>query len=1022
MTITKIKQEPTPNVKQQEAIDTINGSVMLLAGPGTGKTFTLIQRIENMLSKGVEPSSILCLTFSDAAASEMRSRLIKKMGVIATSVNIYTYHSFCNEIIKENPDQFSLKSDVRLINETEELSLIKECIDEIEIKEFKPKTADRYFYAKDFVKLIKILKSKRLTKDEYYEAFSTNSNLLPRIAELKAIIAENEAKGKTQNIMKYNEIEKIEKNIEKAKDLWNLAECYKEKMFQKSLIDFSDMINFVLDAFSESALFLDKISNKFSYFLVDEYQDTNALQNEIIFNLVDANKDKNIFVVGDDDQIIYGFQGAKLDTLENFLNKYPDTKVICLQENNRSTQSVLDFSYQVISQDESRLEFNDNFKKLNISKRLTAKNPDIIAFDRKVKFNQFGDILQEFNSVRADIVNLINSDACPRNKDGEKDLSQIAVICKKHEELKTLQELLKFKNIPSQVDKGKSVFEIRASILFYFYIKALNNNLEASDKLFGLLLAEPFKIANRDYSKLLTESHKYSRANQKDFVTIMRELSDWKNQERINSFLEIFDGLREFANTNGLRRTVVEILNRTGILEYFCKTESNKMENLLAIKKIITVATELENSSSDSGLADFVKYLDDCMKNEIEITLDKEKIVQNAVQLTTYHSSKGREFEYVYLPNLVAKNWEDYKNSREYVFVTDNIYSKDEAQEKKESELLKLLFVGITRAKYGLALSFADNKEGSPQQLTKFLRKLDKFDFERQQFECKDEEFVNEFINTISKDVTDNQANFRAEIEERVKHIVLSPTRLNDYISCPRKFFYLKVLGIDVENIDWNNANYGSAMHTIFEASVKIAKETGNYPTLEKVIADYTEIVNSSSFSGDEIREKFLKNGIKVLEDYYPHFSSIPVELISDVEMKIENLEVDGDFITGSIDRVEKFSDGTYELYDYKTGMPESEKNIAIGGKKENYYNQLCFYKYAFEKMTGKKVSKVGLIYVADHKKNVYKVLDDKDMEHIENLIKQTYKDIKDLKFNPNKDSSACSYCDYKHLCKLDLI
>lgn len=140
-------------------------------------------------------------------------------------------------------------------------------------------------------------------------------------------------------------------------------------MINKNLIDFSDMINLVLTSFEEDSQFLSEVSNKYKYFLVDEYQDTNDLQNQIIFNLLDGNDETNIFVVGDDDQIIYGFQGAKSDNIENFLTKYPNTTVICLEENNRSTQTILDFSNLIVNQDENRLENNLYFKeKYNISK------------------------------------------------------------------------------------------------------------------------------------------------------------------------------------------------------------------------------------------------------------------------------------------------------------------------------------------------------------------------------------------------------------------------------------------------------------------------------------------------------------------------------------------------------------------------------------------------------------------------------------------------------------------------------
>lgn len=379
------KPKIKPNERQQQAIDIQNGQVMLLAGPGTGKTFTVINRIEQMIENGVDASTILCLTFSDAAANEMRQRLIKKIGVKASSVDVYTYHSFCNDVIKQYPEQFSLSLGVRLITETEKLALMKATIDEVNPQIFVPNRADKYFYAKSFVGYVEHLKSLRISKEEYLSNIDTNPTLMPMYNAIEAEIYEREQNGKTQNKGRYAKLETIKKNIGKAKELWDLKEVYAQKMVEKNLIDFADMICFVLNAFEEDENFKEEVSNKYQYFLVDEYQDTNELQNKIIFNLVDANNEKNIFVVGDDDQIIYGFQGAKSDNIENFLTKYPETKVICLEENNRSTQEILDFSYKLVSQDPLRLENNETFKKYNISKKLVAKNAKIIAKERKIR-------------------------------------------------------------------------------------------------------------------------------------------------------------------------------------------------------------------------------------------------------------------------------------------------------------------------------------------------------------------------------------------------------------------------------------------------------------------------------------------------------------------------------------------------------------------------------------------------------------------------------------------------------------
>ena len=1020
----EVKNIIKPNSKQQQAIDILNGQVMLLAGPGTGKTFTVIHRIEKMLADGVEPSSILCLTFSDAAASEMRQRLIKKMGVVASAVDIYTYHSFCNDLIKTYPDKFEMTSGVKLITDAEKISIMKECIDDANLEFFVPSRADRYFFTKNFISYVEKLKTQRVSKDEYMACIDTNPMLMPRYKELESEIYEREQAGNTKNKTRYNELEKIKTNIEKAKELWTLFELYSTKMINKNLIDFSDMINLVLTSFEEDSQFLSEVSNKYKYFLVDEYQDTNDLQNQIIFNLLDGNDEKNIFVVGDDDQIIYGFQGAKSDNIENFLTKYPNTTVICLEENNRSTQTILDFSNLIVNQDENRLENNLYFKeKYNISKKLTAKNPKIIVKDKKIKRIQFGEILQEFNYIVDDIKTLIESDFAPKTDEDKIDYSQIAIISKKRAELQTFAELLKSKNIPFQIDEGKSIFAIRSTILIYFYIKAMNNYLTSSDKLFGLLLSEPFKIDQQDYNKILEEKRLWKKDESSDFITLMRNLNGWKNPEKITKFLETFDYLQDYASSNNLRNTVVEIINRTGLLTYFYKSGKNRSENLAGIRKIISEATDFQNSDSTKNLSDFVKYLDDCFENEIDINLDKDSVVQNAVQLMTYHGSKGREFEYVYLPNLISSNWEDFRMPGEYKLITEEVPDKDTAQAKKDSELLKLLFVGITRAKHTLTISFADSNNGKAQQITKYLEPTANYDFDSEQFECSADDLTTEFYRSVSFDVFDNQKAFKNEIEERVKSVVLSPSRLNDYLSCPRKFFYVKVLGIDVEEADWDGANFGTLIHSLLERAVKVAKESA-YPTLEEILEKFRLGMDGMKFSSEAKKEKYFKQGQKLLTNYYPYFSQIPISRITDIEFSFYGVDVDGDFITGKIDRIEKNSDGTFELYDYKTGNYSSEKKIAPNEEKQNYFNQLCFYKYAYEKLTGNKVSKVGIIYVENHEKSVDKYLTDDDMKYIETLIKDTYQNIKALKFNPIKEDKqgVCKNCVYKQLCKLDLI
>ena len=1013
------------NKKQEECINEINGKIMVLAGPGTGKTYTLINRIKNMLTSNIKPDTILCLTFSDAAANEMRQRLIKELGILATKVDIYTYHSFCNAIIKAYPNQFELNENVKLINKTVELELMKKTIDEVKPKDFVSQRSDKYYYAKDFISHVAKLKSLRILKDEYIKYIDINPNLKPKLNELKFEIQEREKSGNLKNKTRYQQVEKIEKDIAKAVELWDIYEIYSKKMFENNYIDFQDMINFVIDQFESDNLFLKEIANRYSYLMVDEYQDTNQLQNNIIFKLLDEMENKNIMVVGDDDQIIYGFQGAKSDNVENFLSRYPDTKVICLNENNRSAQNILDLSYLIINEDHNRLENNKSFNNYNISKKLTAKNNKVIEKEQKIKLFQFGETMQEYNFIVEDIEKLVNANKLSLDESKENDLSQIAIISKKRADLSIFAELLKNKNIPYQIDEGKSIFTIRASILIYFYLKALDNHILNSDKLFGLLLSSPFELDIKDYNRLLIEN----RINRKDFITNMKSLlkkdNEFVDEPKIKKFLDVFNYLKDYSSKNDLHETIIEIINRSGILKYYFQSDKNRMENILSIKKIIDEAKELKDLNPTVNINDFVKYFDDALNNEIDITIDKNNMVQNAVQLITYHGSKGREFEYVYLPNLVSSSWEDFRRNGDYKYITDEVLDSIDEQEKKDSELLKLLFVGITRAKFGLTLSFASSNNEKPQELTKYLNiAFDKrFDFDTYQIDYNRDLFENEYYKFLSKDIYNNQKAFENEIKQRVSNIILSPTRLNDYISCQKKFFYLKVLNIDIQHANWDQANYGTAVHNVLEKAVNFAFQNNHYPKLEEMLEWFKYNMDNSIFTTIEKKEMFLKRGCDSLKDYYPRFIETPIKSIAHVEYSFNNIDVKGNFISGKIDRIEKNKDGTYELYDYKTGTPVSSKKVEIGESREDYFNQLCFYKYAFEKMTNKKVSKVGLIYVENHSKTIYKELTANDMNYIENLIVKAYDDIKNLQFNESaKSKDSCKYCAYQHLCKLEII
>ena len=330
----KVVKLPEPNEMQKKCIyDTKTGKYLVIAGPGTGKTFTVTHKIKHMIEdEGIEPEKILCLTFSNTAAREMKTKIGEKY-----DVNVFTYHEFCLNIMEEFSEQFDIEES-NIITDSYKRNLIKECIDELKPVAYNNEKNNPYQYTQDILDGIEEIKKYRMKKEEFFNNLEQNPLWGKHLNELQISLSENAAKDKKK------EFDTLSKRISQMKELWNFYELYTQKMRNLNYIDFHDMINMVLEKFEdkESSL-LEEIANKYEYILVDEYQDTNKAQNDIVFAL--SKYCPNIFVVGDDDQIIYTFQGANLDTIENFLDKFKgEVDVLCLTENNRSNQTILDVS------------------------------------------------------------------------------------------------------------------------------------------------------------------------------------------------------------------------------------------------------------------------------------------------------------------------------------------------------------------------------------------------------------------------------------------------------------------------------------------------------------------------------------------------------------------------------------------------------------------------------------------------------------------------------------------------------
>lgn len=1013
------------NDKQKECVKNLDGKFLVLAGPGTGKTHTVIKRLQAMILQGVSPERILCMTYSRAGADEMKKRVLEELDESNNNVEIHTFHSFCNKIITEYADEFNVPSYVGLIPESIKRAFIKECIDEITDAEYyKSEKANKYSCFDSISKGIEQLKRYRITDKDgitLEKNLNSDSDWIPAIKALEKERDFNPSPRKNYE----NYIQKIEEKIEKLKELYRFFNLYREKMELGGYIDYDDMINYILEKFEADPVFAETISENYDYIIIDEYQDTNRLQNELIFYLVDNSPKGNIFVVGDDKQIVNASQGARIDSIKTFWDKYGKEigKPIKFVQNMRSTNSILKVAQTVASQN---TELLDNNIELNACEEMQKK-------DKKVRLNVYLDEAQQATHIVKEIYDLINSTECPVDeKTGEKDYSQIAVLSTSKDELAYYAELLHTAGIDYELKDGKNIFEVKSSVILYYYLQTLVNPDANSDKLFRLLLLPPFKISPESFTMLYEENSKHT-----NFIDAMKSLMENKNApEDIKEFLSVYNNLKENAqNGETVYRVVSQCASKTGILDFFInKCETNKLENTLALKRFLDEAYDYSRQYRKVNLEDFVEYLDMLQQDKISLNIEKDSVKMNAVQLSTYQSAKGLEYEYVYMPTLKPRKWES--NSWPPIKPSVPLSPLDEQTPEKWksfklADKINKMYVGMTRAKHTLRLSYVggDGAEGHSKLLN--LDKISEEILEINNY-CKDckEPKVYKWANALTFEDFDYTGQFKSNIDSVIrKKENFSPSYVNPYIKCPRMFFLNEILGLSSPNFDIPDAmNFGSAVHKACENAVDYAQKNNCFYDSNTFVEDLKKQIDLYPFSSFTQREQYKSLAEGCIKEFYEKDLSLTkIDTIYSFEKEMK-VDFEGVTFKGFPDRV-NLVDGKFIIYDYKTGTPKNENDICLTnpenedlGIHEDYYIQMGLYKYFLEKTDkeGRKVAETTFIFPQDYKNSLTINYSEDDINAVLDKYRAAIKGILAHNFGPTPSKVSCKYCPYRNdLCNL---
>ena len=985
------------NPQQKVAVDTIDGPVLVLAGPGTGKTQTLTTRIANILDKtDTPPDAILALTFTESGVRAMRERLISIIGTTAYYINIHTFHSFASEIIRSNADDFLESSGLEPLSDLERVSIFTDIIDELKPEKISSFNSP-YYYVKAIISKIKDLKREGISPDEFLKYIKDSESTMDQ--------------------------KDFDKNIE----LHEVYKLYQNKLKETKRYDFEDMINLVTEKFKTSPTLLQKYQERFHYFLVDEFQDTNTAQANLLYQLSSYwDPNPNLFVVGDDDQSIYRFQGASLENILTFSKKYPNCKVITLKTNYRSTQPIIDVAESVISNNETRIS-----NQLDITKSQKALKPD--SNDLPVSYGNFSSSHTENYFIATEIKKLIDNGVKP---------SEIAVIYRNNADATDIADMLSRMQITYKLEGGENILETGIIIRLLHLLTVIYKIRDKSEDLdaFTLMNYEFLDLNSLDILKLSRfatdkKLNLFEAILNKEFKSL-----NLKNKDKLIKFYENLVRWNELEANTTLLDFIETVINESGYLDWILNQPSS-YEYLNKLNSFLAEVKRLNISNKNIHLGDFLKYLDLMREYDIKINEETIDIETNAVTLSTAHKSKGLEFEYVFITKFIDKKWSN-AVKRDLIKLPPNIIKtidlSDEklAKKHKTEDERRLFYVVLTRAKKHIYITLAKNYQSSSKSqegvIAMFFEEIpDKFisTIKISDFEKDVSAVLRQLLKPklLDRKITDEEADF---LRHALRNFKISSTSLNTYLECPYKFklnFLFKT-----PKPKGKPLVFGSAVHSALEKFYK--QKQKNKPVDLAYLLIQFELALKKELLTDEQFNEMLREGKSILTIYYQTYED---ELNAELETPIylekwfgsgfsRPLLDDQIHLSGKVDKmiVSDVSDKLVKIVDYKTGRPKSRNDIL--GKTKNskgdLYRQLQFYKLLvdLDKNFNYTVSEVELDFIGNRrykpKRETFEITDS-DVENLKQTIREVYKNIHDLKFNKTDDYTVCETCDYRYHC-----
>lgn len=958
------------NSEQKSAIEYGDGPLLIIAGAGTGKTTVITERVKNLIMTGrAKPEEILALTFTEKGAREMEERIDVALPYGYTQMWVMTFHSFCDQILRDNAIHIGLSPSYKLMTEAQAIDLVRKNLFELDLDYFRPLGNPNKFI------------------DGLLNHFSRLQDECVAPSDYAAWV---NLKLKNKNL-KLSDEEKLE--IQKDKELTNSYQKYSDLKIKENVMDFGDLITNALKLFKERPNILKIYQEKFKYLLIDEFQDTNFAQNQLAIMLANYNPEQgrmgNITVVGDDDQSIYRFRGASVSNIIQFRKTFPKTKVVVLTKNYRSAQEILDRSYDLIQHNNpDRLEVVEKISKKLISEVKTKGS--------EIEFIHAENAGYEAVEVVEKIVDLTK----------KYDFKDIAILVRANNHADPFTRELERSGIPNQFLGPSNLFEKEEVVDLISYLKVLYNP-EDSESFYRLLASDIFNISPIDLIKISSQAKKTSRS--------IFEVATESENESIKKLLSVIDKHLKVIKKLTAGEILYDYIQEVGLLQKLVENaEDIKAKNIAKFFEKIKAYEDGNPSTSLRTSRNWVTAVVDYIDLLIEVgespnVTDGDWQENNAVNILTVHSSKGLEFPIVFLVNLVGERFPGRERHEQIPIPSELIKEVLPMGDFHLQEERRLFYVGMTRAKEKLYFSAADfygeakRKKKVSQFVAESLGEVSSYQ-----------------LPVVSKFSGINLQTPKTEVKidkkSKLKIDYLSVSQIETFQTCPLHYKLKYIYKLPTKASA--SSSFGISIHNTLRDVYTKAKE-GESVTEKLTLQLYKNNWIEDGYLNKKHKAEFYKKGELYLLGFLKegfneiqskdHKNLLPMLLEEKFTLPINPTLKIG----GTIDRVDDLGGGRIEIIDYKTGanMPTQ--------KEVDRDLQLSFYALAISSIKKIKPENIKLsLYYLDNQKKITTTRTTKDLEKIKEEILKIRDEIENSDFNCNNNFFCQGKCEFSMFCR----